>query len=58
MGSLWEEYGLWQDNGYLYQLTEAGQFWQVNMTQTLLESVEHLLGGSSQIHQKKVAAQG
>ena len=58
LGSLWEEYGLWQDNGYLYQLTEAGQFWQVNMTQTLLESVEHLLGGSSQIHQKKVAAQG
>lgn len=32
LGPLWEDYGLWKHNGYLYQLTEAGQFWQVNMT--------------------------
>lgn len=58
LGRLWEDYGLWQDNGYLYQLTEAGQFWQVNMTQTILECVEYLLSGKNGILNAKIAEQG
>lgn len=58
LGPLWEDYGLWKHNGYLYQLTEAGQFWQVNMTQTLLESVNHLMGEETEIQHRRIAAQG
>jgi len=58
LGRLWEDYGLWQDNGWVYQLTEAGQFWQVNMTQTLLECVEYLLSGKNGIVDDKIAQQG
>ena len=32
LGDLWEEYGLWHFNGIQYDLTEAGEFWVVNMT--------------------------
>ena len=42
LGKLWEEYGLWKYNGHIYQLTEAGEFWNMNMTQTLVESAELL----------------
>lgn len=58
LGRLWEDYGLWQDNGWVYQLTEAGQFWQVNMTQTFLECVEYLLSGKNGIVDDKIAQQG
>lgn len=58
LGPLWEDYGLWKHNGYLYQLTEAGQFWQVNMTQTPLESVNHLMGEETEIQHRRIAAQG
>lgn len=58
LGPLSEDYGLWKHNGYLYQLTEAGQFWQVNMTQTLLESVNHLMGEETEIQHRRIAAQG
>lgn len=58
LGPLWEDYGLWKHNGYLHQLTEAGQFWQVNMTQTLLESVNHLMGEETEIQHRRIAAQG
>lgn len=58
LGQLWEDYGLWKHNGYLYQLTEANQFWQVNMTQTLLESVNHLMGEETEIQHRRIAAQG
>lgn len=57
LGRLWEDYGLWQDNGWVYQLTEPGQFWQVNMTQTLLECVEYLLSGKNGIVDDKIAQQ-
>lgn len=58
LGQRWEDYGLWKHNGYVYQLTEAGQFWQVNMTQTLLECVEYLLSGKNGIVDAKVSEQG
>lgn len=58
LGPLSEDYGLWKHNGYLYQLTEANQFWQVNMTQTLLESVNHLMGEETEIQHRRIAAQG
>ena len=59
-GDLWEEYGLWKHNGYLYHLTEAGQFWEVNMTQTVLECVELLMEGAEQgkAAEARVAEQG
>ena len=60
LGDLWEEYGLWKHNGYLYHLTEAGQFWEVNMTQTVLECVELLMEGAEQgkAAEARVAEQG
>lgn len=60
LGDLWEEYGLWKHNGYLYHLTEAGQFWEVNMTQTVLECVELLLEGAEKgkVAEARVAEQG
>ena len=60
LGGLWEEYGLWKHNGYLYHLTEAGQFWEVNMTQTVLECVELLLEGAEKgkVAEARVAEQG
>lgn len=58
LGNLWETYGLWKHNGTAYQLTEAGQFWQVNMTQTILESIQLLLAEAPEIARANVAAQG
>ena len=58
LGSLWEDYGLWHFNGIQYDLTEAGQFWQVNMTQTILECLVLLLADHSTVAEAAVAAQG
>ena len=58
LGDLWEEYGLWHFNGIQYDLTEAGEFWVVNMTQTLLECIQWLLGGEKIMNHAPVAAQG
>ena len=45
------------DNGVLHMLTEAGQFWQVNLTQTTLESMQYLLTGKTVMNLAGVAAQ-
>ena len=54
---LWQERGLVTDNGVLHMLTEAGQFWQVNLTQTTLESMQYLLTGKTVMNLAGVAAQ-
>lgn len=41
----WQDQGLVRYNGVLYELTDAGQFWQVNLTQTTLECMQYLLTG-------------
>ena len=54
---LWEKRGLVHFNGALYELTEAGQFWQVNITQTTLECIQYLITGKNNMIVEKVAAQ-
>lgn len=41
---LWEQRGLMTDNGVLRRLTAAGEFWQVNLLQSILDSIRFLLG--------------
>ena len=54
---LWQERGLVTYNGALWILTEAGQFWQVNLTQTTLECMQYLLTGKTAMNLAAVAAQ-
>lgn len=54
---LWEKRGLVHYNGVLYELTEAGQFWQVNITQTTLECIQYLMTGKNSMIVERVAAQ-
>lgn len=55
--SLWEERGLVTWNGVLYRLTTAGEFWQVNMAQTVNECIKKLNGGTPRLVKESVAAQ-
>lgn len=54
---LWTERGLCTWNGVIYQLTTAGEFWQVNLAQTVQECIRKITGGNPTIVQDKVAAQ-
>lgn len=54
---LWCERGLAENNGVLYRLTTAGEFWQVNLAQTVQECIKKLTGGTPAIVHDKVAAQ-
>lgn len=54
---LWTERGLTAWNGVQYRLTTAGEFWQVNMAQTVAECIRKLTGGNPTIVHDKVAAQ-
>ena len=54
---LWEKRGLVAYNGVMYTLTDAGQFWQVNMTQTTLECIQYLMTGKNTMVMERVAAQ-
>ncbi len=53
----WTERGLAACNGVIYRLTEAGEFWQVNLAQTLQECIGKLADGSAHIARDGVAAQ-
>ena len=55
---LFIERGLLTHNGRIYSLTLAGQFWVVNITQTLLESAKFLKQGEHRISHHRVSAQG
>ncbi|WP_110953847.1 heme anaerobic degradation radical SAM methyltransferase ChuW/HutW [Anaerosinus massiliensis] len=54
---LWEERGLVKYNGILYELTLAGQFWQVNLSQTTVECIQILVTGEKSLAVQKIAAQ-
>ncbi len=54
---LWEKRGLVAYNGVMYTLTDAGQFWQVNITQTTLECIQYLMTGKNTMVMERVAAQ-
>lgn len=61
MGTLAEafaESGLLVRGEVLYMMTEAGRFWQMNMTQSILECIEVLMGGHWSPEIEKIAAQG
>ncbi|MTI60302.1 MAG: heme anaerobic degradation radical SAM methyltransferase ChuW/HutW [Firmicutes bacterium] len=55
---LWEQRGLLRYEKGLTRLTVAGQFWYVNLIQSLLESVNVLLHGEASWELQKIAAQG
>ena len=54
---LWEKRGLVAYNGLLYKLTDAGEFWTVNLTQSTLEAVEYIMTGKNSFAIEAVAAQ-
>ncbi len=54
---LWQQRGLVSNNGVLYRLTVAGQFWQVNIAQTTVECVRALVTGTNSIAVQQIAAQ-
>ena len=49
--------GLVAYNGLLYKLTDAGEFWTVNLTQSTLEAVEYIMTGKNSFAMEAVAAQ-
>jgi coproporphyrinogen III oxidase-like Fe-S oxidoreductase len=55
---LWEGRGLVRRENGLTRLTVAGQFWYVNLTQSVLECVNALFHGECTWKVQKIAAQG
>ena len=55
---IWEKRGLVKNNGVLFCLTIAGQFWKINIAQTIIESIHSLYTGETQFSFQKIAAQG
>lgn len=49
---LWEQRGLMTDNGILRRLTAAGEFWQVNLLQSILDSICFLLSDAPETLQQ------
>ncbi len=41
---IWVEHGLFTKKGHMYKMTIAGQFWQKNVTQGLIEITKKLVG--------------
>lgn len=50
--------GLLEHNGVMYKLTLAGQFWVVNITQTMLEAAKFIREGEHSLTRQAVAGQG
>lgn len=55
--SFWEKRGLVHFNGYLYELTMPGQFWQVNIAQSTLEIIQTVMTGKTAVSVQAIAAQ-
>ena len=55
--ALWQDQGFVSFNGVLYELTEAGEFWQVNLAQTTVECINYLIKGEETMSLQGVAAQ-
>lgn len=56
--NIWVEYGLFEKCGHTYKMTIAGQFWQNNITQTIIELTQQLLMGKKSFEVQPIAAQG
>lgn len=56
--NVWEKNGLVKKGQVLSRLTEAGQFWHINIAQSLLECTEALLEGNLKTEVQAIAAQG
>lgn len=54
---LWQKQGLVTYNGVQYRLTEAGEFWQVNLAQTTVECINYLIKGEETMSLQGIAAQ-
>ena len=54
---IWDQRGLLTFNGVMYKPTIAGQFWQVNLAQSILECIQAILLDKSDIIRQDVAAQ-
>ena len=50
--------GLFVKEEVLYRMTVAGQFWQNNITQTLIECAQVVLSGEEQFEVQPIAGQG
>ena len=55
---IWQNHGLVKKGTVLSRLTVAGQFWHINIAQSLLECTEALLEGSLKTEVQAIAAQG
>ena len=53
-----EQRGLFEKCGHTYKMTVAGQFWQNNITQTIIELTQQLLMGKKSFEVQPIAAQG
>lgn len=53
----WVERGLFIYNGVLYRMTPAGEFWHVNLSQTVVECIQRIMTGENKIIKKNIAAQ-
>lgn len=56
--NIWVEYGLLTKYNHTYKMTIAGQFWQNNITQTIIELTQQLLVGKKSFEVQPIAAQG
>ncbi|NCD09477.1 MAG: heme anaerobic degradation radical SAM methyltransferase ChuW/HutW [Negativicutes bacterium] len=54
---LWENRGFLTFNGVIYRLTVAGQFWQVNLAQSILECIQVILLDKDDTIKQDIAAQ-
>ena len=48
---IWVEHGLFTKNGHMYRMTIAGEFWQKNVTQGLIEIAKKLVGGRKSLNE-------
>ncbi|MEL7632967.1 MULTISPECIES: heme anaerobic degradation radical SAM methyltransferase ChuW/HutW [Sporomusa] len=55
---IWESRGLLKRRADLVRLTVAGQFWHMNITQSVLECLHALLDGDHSVEVEPIAAQG
>lgn len=55
---IWEQNGLLTRGAAHISLTQAGRFWQMNMTQSLLECIEAILAAEIKPEVQRIAEQG
>lgn len=48
---IWVEHGLFTKKGHMYQMTIAGEFWQNNVTQGLIEITKKLVGAKRSLNE-------